>query len=333
MDFDQVVSMTDAALRYGCDIEASIGYMPEMANALFEIAKWSSLREPHLSAPEQAINYLVKIGYDLERQNAEGLTPFLHAAGSYQPQVIQCLVTYIRRGANVNATDALGRGALHCALAVPQCFNNWRTLRLTNYILFDILSYYYVPMCVYDTEFVGYAKDYDDIRLDSKPLQNSALAEGPIRRGKVCLGKCQGSCMHRMKTCSRDLELRLDWTVPIDSCECGIDFDECAAGVNAYGDPCIPDGPLYEYIVCKDFSGAEHFIRHPVKVLKTRTRFKLLTLLRANLDPNVLDNAGASPSDYARRDGLWPQWHWALKNAGLSYEPDSDRWVPTPVSN
>ncbi len=327
MDFDQVVSMTDAALRYGCDIEDAAGYVPGVANALFEIVRWCPLKEPHLSVPEKAINYLVKVGYDLEKRNSRGLTPLLHAASSYQPQVIQCLNTYIKRGAHINAIDTLGRGALHRALAVPHCFDGWKTLRLTNNILSDIMSYYYVPMCVLDTESVGYATDYEDVGLDSKPLEYKFLAERPILRGKVCLGKCRSSRLHGSEPNPNPTKMRLDWTVPSDVCECGIDFDDYAAKITAYGDPYVPDGSEYEYIVCEDFAGAEHFIKHPIMVLKTRLRFKLLTLLRANCDPNVLDEAGASPSDYARRDGLWPQWHWALKNSAFSYEPESDRWV------
>lgn len=148
-DFDQVVSMTDAALRYGCDIEDATSYMPQVAKALFEIVRWCPLKEPHPLVPEKAINYLVKVGCDLERRNSEGLTPLLDAATRYQPKVIQCLNTYVKRGADINAIDVLGRGALHGALAVPQYFDHWKTLRLTGYIMFDILSYYYVPMCVF----------------------------------------------------------------------------------------------------------------------------------------------------------------------------------------
>ncbi|CAD6593156.1 MAG: hypothetical protein ASARMPREDX12_006868 [Alectoria sarmentosa] len=331
-DFDQVASMTDAALRYGCDIEDVTGWTPRVANALFEIVRWCSLKEPHLSVPEKAIKYLVKVGYDLERRNHEGLTPLLDAATNYPPQVIQCLNTYIKIGADINAVDASGRGALHGALAVPHCFEHWNTLRLKNKIMFDILSYYYVPMCVFDTEDDEFAGDYEDVGLDPKPLEQKLLAERSIRRGKVCLGKCQSSRMHRVKSDTNSTRMTFDWTVSSDACECGIDFDGYAAELTAYGDPHVPDGSAYEYIFCKDFAGAEHFIRHPIKVLKTRLRFKLLTLLRANCDPNVLDNAGASPSDYARRDGLWPQWHWALKNTGFSYEPGSDRWsrIKTP---
>ena len=325
-DFDQLVSMTDAALDHGCDIEDATSYMPQMANALFEIVRWCPLNEPHLSVPEKAINYLLKVGYDLERRNLQGLTPLLHAANNYQPQVIQCLNTYIKRGADVSAIDASGRGALHVALAAPHCFDDWKSLRLMDCITFDVLTYYYVPMWLLDTEHVGYVRDYEDIGLDSEPLEHN-IVERPIHRGKVCLGNCQSSRLHRVTMDSDPAKVRLDWTVPSDVCECGIDFDDCAASLNAHGDPCVPDGPEYEHVVCNDFSGAEHFIRHPIKVLKTRLRFKLLILLRANCDPNMLDNAGASPSDYARRDGLWPQWYWALKNTGFSYDPGSDRWV------
>ena len=324
--------MTNAAVRSGCDIEDATGYMPEVANALFEIVRWCPLNEPHLTVPEKAITYLVQVGYDLERRNSEGLTPLLHAASSYRPQVVQCLNAYLKMQADINAVDSLGRGPLHCALAVPSCFDHWKSLRLTDYILFDIMNYHWVPACVYDTEHVGYASDFEDVGFDPKPLEHRHSAERPVRRGRVCLGLCQSSRLHGLIADPHADKPRLDWTVPSDACKCGIDFDDHAARLTNHGDPCVPDGPEYDYIICKDFRGVEHFIKHPVKVLKTRLRFKLLTLLRGNCDPNLLDNAGSSPSDYARRDGLWPQWHWALKNTGFSYEPESDRWVRTLAS-
>ena len=331
-DFDQLVSMTNAAIRSGCDIEDATCYMPEVANALFEIVRWCPLNEPHLEVPRKAITYLTEVGYDLERRNSEGFTPLLHAARCYQPQVVQCLNAYLKMKADINAVDSLGRGPLHCALTVPCCFDHWKSLRLTNYILFDIMNYYWVPRCVYDTEHIGYTSDFEYVGLDPNSLEHPHLAESPVRRGRVCLGRCRSSRLYGLTADPNADKARLDWTVPSDACKCGIDFDDHAARLTTYGDPCVPDGPEYDYIICKDFPGTEHFIKHPVKVLKTRLRFKLLTLLRGNCDPNLLDNMGLSPSDYARRDGLWPQWHWALKNTGFSYEPESDRWVRGLVS-
>lgn len=334
--------MTDAALRHGCELdvddEDSMCCKPQTANALFEMVEWWPVGEPQFSFPEKAINYLLKIGYDREKRNPEGLTPLLHAATSYLPQVIQCIRTFIREGANIHTTDTSGRGALHCALGAPRCFTDWKTLRLTSYILSDVLSYYYVPHRVFRTENTVYEKDYKDEGLDMDSLTKSGLSERPVRRGKVCLGKCAKARERDLVECcsgsaAPDREQStLDWSVANDECDCGIDLDEYCGSAAAFGSPYISDDPVHEYVVCKDFAGAEHFIRHPIKILKTRLRFKLLIMLRANCDPNVLDNVGASPSDYARRDGLWPQWYWALKNTGYSYDPRSDRWVRAKTS-
>ena len=85
----------------------------------------------------------------------------------------------------------------------------------------------------------------------------------------------------------------------------------------------LPEG----YMFCRDWHGHATMIRKPLLVLKTRLRFKLLTLLRAGCDPNLLDNKGNSPSDNASYHGLWPEWTWALLNAGYIFDEDSDRWV------
>ena len=89
----------------------------------------------------------------------------------------------------------------------------------------------------------------------------------------------------------------------------------------------MEDTTLEEYVLMRDQNDVELVIKNPINILKTRLRHKLLTLLQADCDPNVLDNAGASPSDYARRDGLWPQWSWALEQSGHIYDARNDRWV------
>ena len=86
----------------------------------------------------------------------------------------------------------------------------------------------------------------------------------------------------------------------------------------------LPEG----YVLYRDDDdGSEEIFRKPLPILKTRLRFKLLTLLRAGCDPNLLDSQSCSPSDDARYYGLWPEWTWALLNAGYVFDEDSDRWV------
>lgn len=103
-----------------------------------------------------------------------------------------------------------------------------------------------------------------------------------------------------------------------------------------YDDKGLDPGPLLndgsadeysiDYILCEIKKGFRKEIRHPVQVLKKRARFKILYLLQAGCDPNVVDHEGLSPSDYARRDGFWPQWTWALLNAGY-FHHERDGWV------
>lgn len=82
-----------------------------------------------------------------------------------------------------------------------------------------------------------------------------------------------------------------------------------------------------DYIFCVDMEyGGLMKIRNPIQVLKKRTMFKVLTLLQLGCDPNVVDHKGLSPSDYAMRDGLWPQWRWALLNAGFIHHRQNG-WV------
>lgn len=93
-----------------------------------------------------------------------------------------------------------------------------------------------------------------------------------------------------------------------------------------YDDDGLDPGPLLadaaanaysiDYVFCEISDGVLEEIRNPSQVLKKRTRFRLLTLLQLGCDPNVVDREGLSPSDLAIQRGLWPQWSWALLNAG-----------------
>ena len=81
-----------------------------------------------------------------------------------------------------------------------------------------------------------------------------------------------------------------------------------------------------DHIFCENDDRELEMIRSPMQVLKKRTRFKLLTLLQLGCDPNVVYHQGLSPSDYAMRDSLWPQWSWALLNAGY-FLHEQNGWV------
>lgn len=305
--------MTDAVHRKGCDSGASLSYNPKKANALFEMAEWWPLPDPHRSAPENAINYLISNAYEVEEQNSAGLTPLVHAATTYKPQVIRCLNTFIRKGADVHAVDLEGRNALHCALAVPHIFDAWNPLRLVSFADHKVLNHYYVPAYVYHTQSTAYAEDYEEDRTYQKaaePEERELAQHGPFS----------------------ELEAEPNWDFVRPGCKCGFKVGSAATESLIVKDPPtrndgVLDDLMYGFVRCEAFGGVEHIIRHPIQVLKVRLRFKLLTLLNANCDPNVVDKAGLSPGDYAGRDGLWPEFKWALDKAGYVRLAGDFHWV------
>ena len=81
-----------------------------------------------------------------------------------------------------------------------------------------------------------------------------------------------------------------------------------------------------DFVMAENEIGYRHLIQDPIFVLKKRTRVKLLTLLKADCDPNALDHAGLSPSNEAIDCGLWSEWTWALRKAGYGYDVIRDCW-------
>lgn len=90
-----------------------------------------------------------------------------------------------------------------------------------------------------------------------------------------------------------------------------------------------PADPEPGYIVCQTDSGDEERIRNPWHVIKARTAIKALVLIEAGYDSNVLDDNGESPSDCAKK-GIWPQWAWALGEAGYTWHDMQSKWVKAP---
>lgn len=105
-EFDQCVQMTHAVLSRGCDIQDAVSYNAYRANALLEVNVSFSTDSV---ATMRALEFLIGIGYDLEKQNGvEWLTPLLHAVVACRPQAINCIKTYIARGADIHVKNLKG---------------------------------------------------------------------------------------------------------------------------------------------------------------------------------------------------------------------------------
>ena len=302
-DFDQCVLMTDAVLGHGCDIQDTIGYSAK-ASALFEVCYYWPMEKAPPSMPAKALQYLIDKGYDIEQLNQEGQTPLLWTASAYQPQVIKCLRIFIKRKANLYARDGEGRGALHCALLAPHILDGWKSQHLVSQDVHVSRSYHFARQA-YDTEDSRHIEDYVHENLTDLRWEDECLSANVT--GQITLAGPQMSAEFHSHLESIDQNSYAAYQTHIDD----IQLDEPNAN---------------EYVLCKDFDGNETRIQNPIRVLKKRLMFKLLTVLKAGCDPNCVDNAGLSPSDYARRDGLWAQWFWALENSGYAYNVRTDRW-------
>ena len=294
--------MTEAILLCGCDIQDTVGYSAK-ANVLFEMCYYWPMEQTQPWMPAKALDFLIGIGYELEQFNQEGQTPLLWTASAYQPQVIKCLKVFIYRGANLQVTDRDGRGALHCAFLVPHILDDWKSLRLISQGL-HVSKFYYLPSHVYLTEDTAHAGDYHHDSLEPNRLKDTS---SPTER-RMFLSGTQKPTEQPQLNGPKELS------------------PQAVNTPNAYkASPSeqIPAG----FVLCKDLDGNEHRIQDPINVLKNRLKFKLLTLLNAGCDPNILDNEGRTPSDYARGDGLWPQWFWALETSHYVYECREDRWI------
>lgn len=377
-DFDQCVSMTNAALEYGCDIYDTVSYNPSIANALFKT--FDDICRP--PGREEALKYLLQIGYDMEQRAESGETLLLHAVTAMRPANIERLKFLIEKGANIHAIDAEGRGALHCAFLVPH-YRRWDGENSywegAPRYMFDEVNWdlEYIEI-LFDFDDERYAEDYEDLRYDLDPLtRKSRNARYPSRdplldspnQDYMSTINCSmdfsesdfqrtfepthlgEECQAYAATSSVD-DFQ-DSTFTEESVACADIFsenEEYYARFENGSDLPKKDFPSRDSILaeetvsCADTSSStdEHDassvstddefmhrsreIRRMKEILKERLRWKLLILLQGGCDPDVLDNEGESPGDYAERFGLLPQWEWALINAGYNYDSVNHRW-------
>ena len=351
---DQCMSMTDAALRYGCDIDSSIAYNPWHANPLFKLVD-----DIHNEVPPQAITdafrYLCNIGYDLEQRNSEGVTILLFEASRLCPSVISTLKFLIDKGADLCTVDPYNRGALHFALGADYGWASWGWGSSCTNDCDHSWGHESWAKGMFLTESESYAQDYCNDGLTPAPstvdeFQSNRLACDA--RSQKRLYRTSGGkffpTTDLIRSESHISRSRHGQYVDLDETDDHNEDDEIdvedededeeeASGENSpreeedetdedndTEDLEIPEG----YVLCYNPDNRRsEIIRNPLPILKTRLRFKLLTLLRAGCDPNVVDDDGSSPSDDARYHGLWPEWTWALLNAGYVFDEGSNRWV------
>ena len=289
---DQCISMSDAALHYGCNIDNSITYNPEFVNPLCHLISSAEL-PPQES--ETALRYLCNIGYDIEKRNSSGATFLLFAARQLCPSVVSVLRFLIGKGVDLHAVDSRNRGALHCAFEANSTY-----LSITGSSRQFDHGHEHWAREYFGTESNDYAGDYRDDSLTPAPsviddIRSDQLARDEDHEDHEACQECK-------------------------ECEDYENDDE--NGTEALE---VPEG----YVLCQDMDDHNvlRLIRDPLPILRTRLRFKLLTLLKAGCDPNLLDNYGYSPSDFAEYCGVWPEWTRALLNAGYVFDEDSDRWV------
>ncbi len=348
---DQCISMSDAALRYGCDIDNSIAFNRKWPNPLFTMVD-EYFRTIPPQALMDALRYLCNIGYDIEERNSEGATLLLFEATRLCPSVISILKFLIEKGADLCAVDPYNRGALHFALMAPETWGAWSSscTDVCDHFEYDHESW---ASWWFLTESESYAEDYCNDDLTPAPSSIDDIQSDPLacddRAQERLYRESGGSCLSTTgspRSVSHTSRSRSGQYIELDEANYDNEDDEKDvededeegdSGEDNFGeeedeadedndteDLEIPEG----YVLCYDLDeDSLRMIRKPLPILKTRLRFKLLTLLRAGCDPNLLDNNGNSPSDDARYHGLWPEWTWALQNAGYVFDEDSDRWV------
>ena len=349
---DQCISISDAALRYGCDIDNSIAYNPGRSNPLFEIVEDS--REIPPRGMIDALRYLSNIGYDIEERNSKGQTLLLFGATQLCSSVITVLKFLIGKGADLCAVDPYNCGALHFALRDSRGADAWAWGSLCTDACDHDSDHEWWAIWTFSTECEDYAEDYRNDGLTPAPsaihdIQNNHLACDDGVQGHPCwtCGAKYLPTTNSTRSGSHSSRGRNSQYIDLDETHDDHEDEETNAededkernnGKNNpseeddkdneddeddEGDEIIPEG----YVLTYDYYGDALIVRDPLPILKTRLRVKLLTLLRGGCDPNVLDKDGYSPSDDARYHGLWPEWSWALEQSGHIYDARNDRWV------
>ena len=335
LKLDELVAMTQLALDNDCNIYDANKTI-KSGGPLFSMIYYGSMSDLDPSHMWDVIQYLTSIGYDLEESNAFGQTPLHYAASECSPTTSTYLGLFIKRSARLDAKDNFGMGLLHAVLLrylylmdigndihpddkSEELKTAYGYLDLKSWIP-DERDMYWIMSCLLRQ---NHAKDCRPLEsvwdhfssARSISVYNSTPSNpdsGPSAESSRRIGP-QGSQVA--------VERSLSTVEPT------LEFESDAA----FGpeESILEANDVYGYVSCRDDDdGEERWIRNPVPLLKARTAMKLKILLEAGCDPNVLDDDGLSPSDYAKR-GIWIRdaWFWVLRETGHTFDAVRDRWI------
>ena len=300
-DLGQCRSMTELALAHGCLAEQSVAFNDDFPTSLFRL---STVYRSTITCCRVAatLKQLLWAGYDKEAQNSNGQTPLLYTALCLGIRGLTMTELLLAENANVHARDNQGRGALHLCVLFSQ---------------------------VAGTSFLDVCKG---------PLSaiNSGFCAGHPTTGDVCAGRDvdsqhNNSILQEVLYCD-ECDDCIDEQADVDYVGYEEDDGRCYwCSENSWsGYKNLKDEEWLYY--CKetdidDFKMPESPDPEPEPwMYKARSRLKLLALLKAGCSPNLLDSEGLSPSHYARAEGLWPQWEWALSKSGFRYNELTNSW-------
>ncbi|KAM0799856.1 hypothetical protein BDR22DRAFT_854479 [Usnea florida] len=334
--FDERVAMTQLALDNDCSIYDANKKI-ELSSPLFSMMDYESIDDLDPSHMRDVIQYLTSIGYDLEESNKCGQTPLLLAASDVRPATTIFMEFFIERGARLDTKDGFGLGLLHAVL-----LSYLYLMDLGNDIHPDDKSK--ALKTAYGDRLLNWNPWVPDVRdiywelssllgqnhaEDCRPLESVSHHFSSARSISVCDSTPSNPDSGLDVERSGRLGLQASQVAAARSLSEVTSFLESTSDAALGSEESILEANDVEgYVICKDDDGEERWIRNPVPILKARTAIKLKILLEAGCDPNMLDDDGLSPSDYAKR-GIWIRdaWFWVLRETGHTFDALGNRWI------
>lgn len=108
MTLPHCLKLSDTALQYGLGADDSVPYNDSIPSPLFALQTAAIALSPlefDKVEPNDMVQHLLKVGYDMEQSNAEGRTPLLFLSTSLGMQALWFMRALLRWKANTHARD------------------------------------------------------------------------------------------------------------------------------------------------------------------------------------------------------------------------------------